>query len=426
MQTDHLTHGDIQAIRYASSALSACGLICVLLAAVILAVRKYESSETLLRMVKILPGRIFYGLLIVSIPSGIAWIIRASTLGANPTACKASMTILIFCWNFHCTCLLLLGFHVLFLLEWGDLRRANRVTLMGLVLATSVSIATSVVGLALGRYGPQPHNHICWITPAKSTLSSSILAQRMSAYKLEVGLYYGPSFFVVVASFALVGRVRFVLTHSQRKLGRTLQPAQIREITTRVITISGSLTFHCLLVFAGDLPVKFNTRSGQFVAHLLQYIGFTFFGITNFMSFFFVSAENIVVARRLLGLKPKPSDTGAAQSSSDEAEQSPVEEKAQDEFSCKMTESSGMSSTVITESSRVMYVSSPLSMKQDDLIDVHTTTNTFPLADSIELDEQETGHKGDAKPKNQTERVSRFHGRSLSRVTSSDRDIYSV
>lgn len=306
MQTDLLTPDDVNAIRYLSIGIASFGIVCVFFAGLVLLMRRIEDSQALRNIINTVPGQMYYSRLLLAVPAGVAWIIGRSNASSNDIVCKAAMTVLVFSWNISNGFIMLLGVNVLVLLTKRDPRIAGHFATVGAVFVVITAVTASVVGLALHRFGVMKDGGVCWIIPSATDIHGSHHEQRWSVFKIELLLFYVPMFIYESVAFISVGRVLTGLFDFHGRSKTALQPSQLRDVLFKVGLISSSLAFHSITDLAADLPVRYDSRAAQIIVLLLQFVGFSSYGVVIFLSFLKVSPENKGIVKRILGNKPRP------------------------------------------------------------------------------------------------------------------------
>jgi hypothetical protein len=226
------------------------------------------------------PTQLLYISLAASVPFSIFWIISCTLAASKDDVCKTSMWAIVFFLN------LIVGFLTLMLLQcalllssrWSKAAHPKFTPLYSAIIV-AVSLALSFTGLLRHNYGYRDDLETCWVT-TKSTEDS--MADARAQFGILCLVIYGPLFLCLLLNVVLFIYVLLRISRVYNNQGGgNLRAAQSvsKALTRRVAFIPLAVGLHTLLVFAGDLPIHFASKTAQWIAYFCNYIGFSSFTI---------------------------------------------------------------------------------------------------------------------------------------------------
>ena len=276
---DLITTTDALVINYIGIGIAALGIIGLLCLCGPILYRYTQCPKLVRRQLDPLPTRLLYSAACFSGIFSIFWMISCSALASHQKACSVSMWFIITTIHLMNGLLLSILLHCGLLLSSKNAELSARAVKYHLCLVLIASLCFSCVGVSSGRFGYLEDQQTCWIIPAAHRES-------VSAYRLEVALLYGPVFACLLLEVVGACYIYYVL--HQLRITTAIE-ARAKTLMKRLCLSPCLLGFHCLMVIGGDLPITYHTRAGQLTSYLLNYMGFSSYGIVTCLCTIFIN-----------------------------------------------------------------------------------------------------------------------------------------
>lgn len=242
--------------------------VCILSCVIYVYCKKPEQVKTIFQSY---PTRILYLSLILSIPYSACYIWSSTPSAANQTICAFNITMIVLFLHLMNSTSLLIILHCAIILSGKDHIKALRWAKVTSIISVLFSFAFAFTGLFLHAYSYSEEQATCWIfLPDNPTVVIPLML-----YKLEAAILYGPLFVSLALQIGLLIYCLFKL----RVMRNVRSDRSFRRMVMRIAISPAFLVLHCLMIFGGDLPITYYSRSAMYACFIIGFAGYGSFGL---------------------------------------------------------------------------------------------------------------------------------------------------